>query len=156
MERYEGSGKLAAFVAFAFALALAVGIAFALLDLPWWLNGLVVFVALMALAWVLRRRETGRWSYEVRRYTADLNGQEVELLFDERLAVLNRLTLIVDGEAVDRDTIFYGTKTLRSGSGAARVSVEVGSGWIGTCTGAVARSGDSERAMREAGPAASG
>ncbi len=64
-------------------------------------------------------------------------GSQVELIFDEKLVVLNRLTLCVDGEEVARDTIFYGTKEL-SGSGG---RVGVGSGWTGECVGVVLQEG---------------
>lgn len=151
MPRYEGLGKLAAFTVFAMVLAFALAVAGAEFDVPWPVIALVTFAALFVAAWVLRHRESGHWNYEVRRYAADVEGRRVELAFDERMMILNRLTLVVDGQTADQASVFYGTKTLSSGTGDAEVSVEVGSGWVGTCTGAVARSGTSERPMTAVG-----
>jgi len=96
-------------------------------------------------AFAVRRRETGRWSYERRSWAGEQDGRQVELIFDEKLVVLNRLTLRVDGKEVDRGTIFYGFKEL-SGDG---VTVRVGSGWTGECIGAVVVSGEQERPLTE-------
>ena len=153
MPEYEGLGKLAAFTAFAAVLGFVLTFAGLALDVPWWAIAVALFGILFVAAWALRRQESGRWSYQVRRYEADLDGRRVELLFDERMVILNRLTLEVDGETVDRDTLFYGRKTLADG-GEPPITVEVGSGWVGTCTGAVARSAGSERQMSETSVAA--
>lgn len=139
-------GKLAAFTLFAVVAGLAVGVIGAALDVPWWVVSVIVFVLLLGIAWALRRQETGRWSYARRSWTGEHDGRSVELIFDEKLVILNRLTLNVDGEQVDRESIFYGTKEL-SGAG---VTVEVGSGWIGQCTGVVLRgSSGEERPLSE-------
>lgn len=133
-------GRLAAFTLFAFVAALVIGVIGAALDVPWWAVGVIVAVFLFGVAWALRRQETGRWSYERRSWVGEQNGRSVELVFDEKLGILNRLSLIVDGEQVDRGTIFYGTKEL-AGSG---VTVGVGSGWVGQCTGVVLREASGE------------
>lgn len=154
MPRYEGLGKLAAFTVFATVLAFALAVAGAELDVPWPVIALVTFAALFVAAWVLRHGESGHWNFAVRRYAADVDGRRVELAFDERLIILNRLTLEVEGKPVERASIFYGRKTLSSGTGDPEVSVEVGSGWVGTCTGAIARSAGSERPMTAVGSTA--
>lgn len=150
MREYEGQGKL---VAFTIASFIAV-VVLLVLGVPWWLAALVVFAGGLVVAWILRRAESGRWSYGRQRYSGELEGRSVEVIFDERLVVLNRLSLLVDGGEADRDTIFYGTKTLRSDSGETPLAVEVGSGWVGTCTGAIARSGEREQRLSHAGTAA--
>jgi hypothetical protein len=120
-------------------LGLVIGVA-------WWIAGVTIFVAAFGMAFVARHRETGRWSYERRSWTGEQDGRQVELVFDEKLVVLNRLTLCVDGQEVARDTIFYGTKEL-SGAG---VSVRVGSGWTGECVGVVLQDGSgAERPLTE-------
>lgn len=112
-------------------VALGLAVVGLVIGAAWWIVGVIIFITLLGMALVLRRRETGRWSYERRSWTGEQDGRQVGLVFDEKLVVLNRLTLCVDGQEVARDTIFYGTKEL-SGSG---VSVRVGSGWIGECVG---------------------
>lgn len=142
-------GKLAAFTLFGVIAALVVAAIGDKLGIPWWVGTIVVVAFLFAVAWALRRQETGRWSYERRSWIGEQDGRSVELVFDEKLVILNRLALIVDGEQVDDDTIFYGTKQL-AGAG---VTVEVGSGWVGQCTGAVLRgASDEERSLSERAP----
>lgn len=136
----QSPGKLAAFTLFAFIAAVAIGGLGAAIDVPWWAVAVVIFAFVFGVAFALRRRQTGRWTYERRSWVGEQDGRSVELVFDEKLVVLNRLALIVDGEQVDRDTIFYGTKQL-SGAG---VTVAVGSGWTGECTGAVLRGSSGE------------
>lgn len=146
-----GTGKLVAFGVFCFVVGVGLGALGAALDVAWWLVSLAIFAALLLFAWYLRKRESGRWSYEVRRYAAEHQGRRIELLFDERLTVINRLTLLVDGQEVDRETIFFGTKELTGApDGSPPVTVAVGSGWVGTCTGAVLRGpGDGEQPMSD-------
>lgn len=139
------SGKLFAFFAFVVALGVANGILVTALDLPWWVASLAMFVVVLLAAFAVRRMETGRWSYERRSWAGEEDARQVELVFDEKLVVLNRLTLRVDGKEVDRDTIFYGFKEL-SGDG---VTVRVGSGWMGECIGAVVVGGMQERPLTE-------
>lgn len=148
MEKYEGSGKLVAFTLFCLVVAVGLGLAGGAAGLPAWAIAIGLFVMFFLIAWILRRRESGRWGYAIQRYTADARGRRIELLFDERMVMLNRLTMTVDGEKADSGTIFYGTKTLTSGAGEDGVSVTVGSGWVGVCTGAVARSAGEESPMR--------
>ncbi len=138
-------GKFLVFGAVALVLAFGLGVLGAAADIPWWLVSLAIFVAILAAAFVLRHSEMGRWSYERRTWTGGHDGREVELIFDEKLILLNRLSLRVDGKEVDSDTVFYGTKEL-SGDG---VTVQVGSGWVGECTGAVIRTDAGERALTE-------
>lgn len=138
-------GKFLVFALVAFVLAFGVGVLGAEADIPWWLVSLVIFAVILAVAFVLRHNETGRWSYERRSWAGEHDGRQVELIFDETLMVLNRLTLRVDGKEVDKNTVFYGTKEL-SGDG---VTVAVGSGWTGECTGAVIRTDAGERVLTE-------
>ena len=138
-------GKFLVFGAVALVSAFVFGLLGAEADIPWWLVSLVIFAVILAAAFVLRHNETGRWSYERRSWTGEHDGRQVELIFDEKLMILNRLSLRVDGKEVDKDTIFYGTKEL-SGDG---VTVAVGSGWTGECTGAVIRTDAGERALTE-------
>ena len=127
-------------------VALGLAVLGLVIGVAWWIAGVIIFIALFGMALVARHRETGRWSYERRSWTGEQDGRQVELVFDEKLVVLNRLTLCVDGQEVARDTIFYGTKEL-SGAG---VSVRVGSGWIGECVGVVLRDGSgAERPLTE-------
>lgn len=148
--RSIGTGKLLAFGAASLAASVALGALAAALDVAWWVFTLVIVALVFLIAWYLRRRESGRWSYEIRHYSGEADGRRVELLFDERLVVLNRLTLLLDGEEVARETIFFGTKTLtgapRAGS---PVTVEVGSGWVGTCTGAVLHGPQGDQQLQE-------
>ncbi len=127
-------------------VAFAVGVLGFVIGLAWWIVGPIILIVYFGLALVVRHRETGRWTYERRSWTAEQDGRQVELVFDEKLVVLNRLTLRVDGQEVANDTIFYGTKEL-SGSG---VSVRVGSGWTGECVGVLLQdSAGAERPLAE-------
>ncbi len=138
--------KLARFSGVCTVVAVGLAVLGFVTGVPWWIVGVVIFIALFGMALVARHKETGRWSYERRSWTGEQDGRQVELVFDEKLVVLNRLTLCVDGQEVARDTIFYGTKEL-SGAG---VHVRVGSGWIGECVGVVLHDGSgTERPLTE-------
>lgn len=148
------------FTLFCFAFMASLGVAGVALEPTPALAIAILFVGLVFLplvAWTLRRMASGRWSYDIQRYTAQVGDRSVELVFDEKLMVYNRLTLLIDGRVVNRGTIFYGTKTLEgTGEGAdSAVSVEVGSGWVGTCTGVVARADGREFPMSRASSTAS-
>lgn len=147
--RSQGRGKLAAFTLFAFLAAVAIAALGGAIDMPWWAVTGVIFAVLLGVAFALRRQQTGRWTYERRTWVGEEDGRSVAVVFDEKLVVLNRLTLMVDGEEVERDTIFYGTKQL-SGAG---VTVVVGSDWIGQCTGIMFRgsSGEERSLSQQAG-----
>lgn len=136
-------GKLAGFTLFAFIAALVIGELGVATGK--WAVTMIIFAVVLGVAFALRRQQTGRWTYERRSWVGEQDGRSVKLVFDEKL-VLNRLELMVDGEQIDRGTIFYGVKEL-SGAG---VTVAVGSGWIGECTGVVLRgwSGE-ERSLSE-------
>ena len=71
----------------------------------------------------------------VTRYRGEVEGHTVELEFDQRLAVVNRLELVVDGRTVDRAKVVYGEEelstTLDDGT---RVVVVVHSGVVGEAT----------------------
>lgn len=101
-----------------------------------WLSAVVTMVLLIVLILAARRAQTRRWGFGRRSWRGEYRGRSMEVVFDERLVFLNRLTLVVDGQQVDQTTIWYGTKLLR-GDG---ITVEVGSGWIGECTGVEVRS----------------
>ena len=127
--------RLIVFSVVATIIAVAFGLIFYAVDAPVWLCVVVVVVVTAALTVVVRRFQVGRWSFGRRRWTSDHDGRAVELIFDERLVFLNRLTLLVNGQEVDRTTIWYGTKELSGGG----ITVQVGSGWIGECTGVTVR-----------------
>lgn len=127
--------RLIAFSVFATVIAVAFGLLSYAANAPAWLSLVVVLVVIAALTAVVRRVQVGRWSFGRHRWTIDHGGRAVEVIFDERLVFINRLTLLVDGQEVDRTTIWYGTKELSGGG----VTVEVGSGWIGECTGVAVR-----------------
>lgn len=144
--RSQHPGKLVGFTLFAFlASSVIAGLGHAV-GAPWWAVTVLTFAVVGGAAFAIRRRQIGRWTYERRSWTGEQDGRSVELVFDEKLVVLNRLALIVDGERVDRGTVFYGVKEL-SGAG---VTVAVGSGWIGDCTGVMLRgSSGEERPLSE-------
>lgn len=148
-------GKLAGFTVLALVLAFAIGAAGNAADLPVAAGSVLIFIVVLLLALAARRREIGRWSYERRRWTGERDGRAVELIFDERLGFLNRLTLLVGEQEVDRATIFYGTKTLSGAPVDERpVTVTVKSGWIGECVGVVFGSADeSHGSLVESGKA---
>lgn len=99
-------------------------------------------VAFFFLIFYLRRRQTGTYSYGVRRLEGQASGHRVTLEFEERLMEPNRLRLLVDGDELASDTILLGTKELlaRTRDGI-DLSVKVRSGWLGTCTDAVVTAG---------------
>jgi len=134
--RHEG--LLIAFSVVAAGVALAgAALAYAA-GAPPWLSVVVSAVLLIALTLAARRAQTRRWGFARRSWRGEYRGRSVEVVFDERLVCLNRLTLVVDGQQVDHATIWYGTKRL-SGDG---ITVDVGSGWIGECTGVEVRGAD--------------
>ncbi|MDO9378455.1 MAG: hypothetical protein Q7T56_06375 [Nocardioidaceae bacterium] len=49
---------------------------------------------------------------DVTRYHGTHAGHEIELVFDQRLAIVNRARLEVDGQPVDDTRVVYGTKEL--------------------------------------------
>lgn len=128
-------GHLLALSAAAFVVAVAIGAASVALDIAPWAVAVIIVVAILLITFAARRAYVGRWRYERRSWTGTDQGRQVELIFDERGVFLNRLLLMVDGKEVDRDTIWYGLKELHGGG----VTVIVGSGWIGECTGAAVR-----------------
>lgn len=128
-------GRLITFCVVAAVVSLGAGLLAYGLGAPVWLGSLITVVALVALTLGARRAQIGRWGFARRRWVGQLGATAVEVIFDERLVFLNRLTLLVDGHPVDHSTIWYGTKEL-SGRG---VTVTVGSGWIGECTGVESR-----------------
>ena len=132
--------RIIAFSVVATTIAIVIGALLYALNAPVWLTTVVVIVVIAVLTAVARRVQVGRWNFGRRHWTSDHDGRAVELIFDERLVFLNRLTLLVDGKEVDRTTIWYGTKEL-TGNG---VTVRVGSGWIGECTGVVVRDASGE------------
>lgn len=129
-------------------VALGAGLLAYALGSPAWLSAVITIGAIVALTLCARRAEIQRWGFERRSWTGQYGAKAVEVVFDERLVFLNRVTLLIDGRQVDHATIWYGTKELR-GDG---VTVVVGSGWIGECTGVEVRDGDGATlALREAG-----
>jgi hypothetical protein len=80
---------------------------------------------------------------QVTRYRGTAGGHDVELEFDQKLQVLNRARLIVDGREVDSAKVFYGEKdltaTLDDGTS---VAVRLHSGMVGELTRAQVRGPD--------------
>lgn len=76
------------------------------------------------------------------RYRADVDGHLVEIEFDRRRVVLNEIRLFVDGEQVDRGSVFYGDKELRAPVGSSEVTVVVTSGLVGELLRAQVRRDD--------------
>lgn len=131
-------GRLITFCVVAAVVAVGAGLLTYGVGAPIWLGSVVTVAAIVVLTLVARRVQTRRWGFDRRHWVGELGGRPVEVVFDERLVFLNRVTLLVDGRPVDHKTIWYGTKEL-SGDG---VTVVVGSGWIGECTGAEVRDGE--------------
>jgi len=68
----------------------------------------------------------------VTRHGGRFDGQEVEIEFDKRLLVLNRVRLILNGHTVDSATVVYGDRELRAQTPeGSPVSVVVSSGMVG-------------------------
>ncbi len=100
-------------------------------------------LAFVLLFFYLRHRQTGTWSYGVRRFDGEVSGHRIKLEFDERLIEPNQLRLFVDDQEVASDKIFFGTKDLRARTrDGTDLSVKVQSGWLGT-TGATISVADS-------------
>jgi hypothetical protein len=80
---------------------------------------------------------------QVTRYRGTTDGHDVELEFDQKLQVLNRARLFVDGRELDRTKVFYGEKdltaTLDDGTS---IAVRLHSGMMGELTRAQVRSTD--------------
>lgn len=133
--RSQHPGKLAGFALVAFVVSLVIAGLGLAIGTPGWAVSMLIFAVVLGVASALRRQQIGRWTYERHSWIGEQDGRSIKLVFDEKLVVLNRLKLIIDGEQVDRGSVFYGVKEL-SGAG---VTVVVGSGWIGECTGVVLR-----------------
>lgn len=76
-------------------------------------------------------------------YATTIGTQRVELEFDQRLVVMNRARLLVDGETVDSTRVVYGEKdlttTLADGT---EVALRLHSGMSGELTRAQVRRPD--------------
>lgn len=95
------------------------------------------------------------YGYKTKRYGGTHNGHTVELEFDKHRLVLNQARLLVDGEVVDKENMFYGDKelTARTPDGD-DIVVSVDSGMIGEMTRAQLRAGDGSWVdLRELEPA---
>jgi hypothetical protein len=68
---------------------------------------------------------------DVKTFTATDNGREIKLEFDNKLAFINRIRLYVDGELLDSDTIWYGTKELKASLASGQIELRVHSGMVG-------------------------
>ncbi len=75
------------------------------------------------------------YGYKDKAYGVTVDGHEIHIVFDKKLLVLNRIRLVVDGEEVDREQVFYGDKqlehTLPDGT---PVVVSIDSGMVGELT----------------------
>ena len=71
----------------------------------------------------------------VTRYAGEVAGHAVELEFDQKLAVVNRIELVVDGVPVEKAKVVYGERELSTtlDDGTA-VEVVVHSGMVGEAT----------------------
>lgn len=70
--------------------------------------------------------------YATKRYGTSYEGHDVELEFDKKLIVLNRATLRVDGEVVDRGQLVLGEDDLRTTTAdGVEIVVRIGSGLVG-------------------------
>jgi hypothetical protein len=142
-------GRLVVFSVVATLIAVGCALGGYLLFGRVWLSVAVMVLVIVALTVIVRRMQIGRWSFQQRSWQAESGGRAVEVIFDERWVFLNRLTLVVNGQPVAHDTIWYGTKTLHG----AGVAVTVGSGWIGECLGAIIDEGSTAAtAFVETGP----
>lgn len=130
-------GRLITFSVVTAIAALGVGSLAVALGAPGWLSTVLAIGVTVPLTLGARYAETRRWGFERRYWTGQQGLTSIEVIFDERLVFLNRVSLLVDGRQVDHTTIWYGTKELH-GDG---VTVVVGSGWIGECTGVQVRDG---------------
>lgn len=131
-------GRLITFCVVTTAVVLGIGGLAYVLGASGWLSALITIGAIVFLTLGARRAETKRWGFTRRFWSGEDGTKAIQVVFDERLVFLNRVTLLVDGRPVDHKTIWYGTKEL-TGDG---VTVVVGSGWIGECTGAEVRNGE--------------
>ena len=69
---------------------------------------------------------------DVKTFTTTEDGHEVVLEFDNRLAFINRIRLLVDGELLDSERVWYGTKELRATLADGReLELRVHSGMVG-------------------------
>lgn len=76
-------------------------------------------------------------------YTATVDGHRVELEFDQRLVVLNRARLLVDGELVDSTRVVYGDEDLRATlSDGSELVIRLHSGMVGELTRAQVKRSD--------------
>lgn len=79
----------------------------------------------------------------VTRYAGEVAGHSVELEFDQKLAVVNRIELHVDGAPVEKAKVVYGERelstTLEDGT---TVEVVVHSGMVGEATRVQLRQSD--------------
>lgn len=128
--------KFALYCVGVFLAGFGLAVLFIVLGLPSWAAALLAGILLFGVLVAFRSRRTGDFAYKVRRYGTEHDGKDVVLEFDERLVVLNRLRLHVDGRKIDETSIFYGTKRLDLGDS---TQVEVGAGFLGECTGASLR-----------------
>lgn len=79
----------------------------------------------------------------ITKYGTTLDGHDIELEFDQKLIVLNRARLRVDGEQVDALNVVYGDKelttTLADGT---EITVKLDSGMVGELVRAQVRRTD--------------
>ena len=68
----------------------------------------------------------------VTRYGGRFDGHEIEIEFDKKLVVLNRIRLIIDGQAVDSAQVVYGDRELEAKApDGTPVTIIVSSGMMG-------------------------
>ena len=69
---------------------------------------------------------------DVKTFATTEDGHEVVLEFDNKLAFINRIRLLVDGELLDSERVWYGTKELKATLGDGReLELRVHSGMVG-------------------------
>lgn len=78
------------------------------------------------------------YGYDTKRYEVEYRGHRIGLIFNKKLLVLNRATLEVDDQEVDKERIFFGDHELQTRlDDGTQIRVEIGSGLVGELTKAV-------------------
>ncbi|MCY7401836.1 MAG: hypothetical protein LH477_12955 [Nocardioides sp.] len=80
---------------------------------------------------------------DITRYDATLGGHAIVLEFDQKLAVLNRARLLVDGVQIDEASVVYGERELEATLvDGVEVKIRLHSRMLGELTRAQLRGGD--------------
>jgi hypothetical protein len=83
------------------------------------------------------------YGYATKVYGASVEGHDVAIEFDKKMVVINRVRLLVDGELVDSEKVWYGDKQLKASlPDGTSVTVVVDSGMGGELTRAQVQRSD--------------